>query len=76
MPLYRHPEATGAPDEITVIEDREMFVQDEKTGNLKPRFEFIDAYTIKAHPLIVEALIIDAERLWTLDEVLDHKDQA
>ncbi len=64
MPLYRHVEASGAPDEITVIEDRGMLGRDQ------PSFEFIDSHTIKAHPLIVEALIIDAERLWTLEEVL------
>ena len=70
MPLYRHLEASGEPDEITVIEDREMFVQDKETGDIRPRFEFIDSHTIKAHPLIIEALILDAERLWTIDEVL------
>ena len=70
MPLYRHPEASGDPNEITVIEDRGMFTQDEETGARQPGFEFIDSQTIKAHPLIVEALIIDAERLWTMDEIL------
>ena len=70
MPLYRHPEATGEPNEITVIEDREVFVEDKETGAIRPGFEFIDSHTIKAHPLIVEALIVDAERLWTMDEVL------
>ena len=70
MPPYRHSEASGEPDEITVIEDREMFVQDKETGAIRPRFEFIDSHTIKAHPLIIEALIVDAERLWTMDEVL------
>ncbi len=64
MPLYRHVEASGSPDEVTVIEDRGMLVRNQ------PSFEFIDPHTIKAHPLIVEALIIDAERLWTLEEVL------
>ncbi len=64
MPLYRHVEASGAPDEIIVIEDRGML------GRGQPSFEFIDSRTIKAHPLIVEALIADAERLWTLEEVL------
>ena len=70
MPLYRHLEASGEPGEITVIEDREMFVQDKETGDIRPRFQFIDSHTIKAHPLIIEALILDAERLWTIDEVL------
>ena len=64
MPLYRHVEASGAPDEILVIEDWGMLLRDQ------PSFEFIDSQTVKAHPLIVEALIIDAERLWTLEEVL------
>ena len=69
MPLYRHLEASGAPDEITVIEDRGMLGRD------RPSFEFIDSHTIKAHPLIVEALIADAERLWTLEEVLADAEQ-
>ena len=64
MPLYRHAEASGAPDEILVIEDRGMI------GQNQPSFEFIDSHTIKAHPLIVEALIADAERMWTLEEIL------
>ena len=70
MPLYRHPEASGDPSEITVIEDCGMFTQDKKTGVIQPDFEFIDSQTIKAHPLIVEALIIDAERVWTMEEIL------
>ena len=65
MPLYRHVDASGTPDDIIVIEDRGMLLSDQ------PSFEFIDSHTIKAHPLIVEALIIDAERLWTLEEVLN-----
>ena len=64
MPLYRHAEASGAPDEILVIEDRGMLLRDQ------PSFEFIDSHTIKAHPLIVEALIANSERLWTLEEIL------
>ena len=70
MAHYRYKDARGSSDEITVIEDREMFVQDKETGAIRPRFEFIDSHTIKAHPLIIEALIVDAERLWTIDEVL------
>lgn len=64
MPLYRYPDALGTPDEILVIEDREMLRRDQ------PDFEFIDAYTIKAHPLIIEILIANSERLWTLEEIL------
>ncbi len=71
MPLYRHLKAVGVPDEITVIEDWEMFVEDSDTGLPCPSFAFIDLYTVIAHPLIVEVLIIGSKRLWTLDEVLD-----
>ena len=39
-------------------------------GQDQPGFEFIDSRTIKAHPLIIEALIADSERLWTLEEIL------
>ena len=64
MPLYRHTDASGAPGEIIVIEDRGMLGRDH------PSFEFIDPHTVKAHPLIIEALIADSERLWTLGEIL------
>lgn len=64
MPLYRHAEASGGPDDILVIEDWGML------GRGQPDFEFIDSRTIKAHPLIIEALIADSERLWTLEEIL------
>ncbi len=70
MPLYRHPEATGRLDEITVIEDANM-VEKDQTGTLRPTFSFIDSYTVRAHPVIVDSLIEDAERLWTMDDLLD-----
>ncbi|MDP3995606.1 MAG: hypothetical protein Q8P78_03260 [bacterium] len=69
MPSYRHQEADGSDDEITVIEDVSMFVKDAE-GNWAPGFEFIDSRTVKAHPFIIHALLPDAERIWTLDEVL------
>ncbi len=69
MPLYRHLEASGDSDDILVIEDRGMLEQDQ------PGFEFIDSHTIKAHPLIIEALIADSERLWTLEEILADVEQ-
>lgn len=69
MPQFRYKEAHGRADEITVIEDKSMFVKDGK-GNWSPGFEFIDSHTVKAHPFIIDALLVDAERLWTLDEIL------
>jgi hypothetical protein len=71
MPQFRYKEATGSSDEITVIEDKSMFVKDTK-GNWSPGFEFIDSRTVKAHPFIIDALLEDAERLWTIDEVLQQ----
>ncbi|MBN64672.1 MAG: hypothetical protein CME20_25200 [Gemmatimonadetes bacterium] len=70
MPLYRHPEATGAADELTVIEDPQMTVADSDTGLPQPGYAFIDPLTIKAHPLIIDALVDRAERVWSLDELL------
>jgi hypothetical protein len=69
MPNYRYKDANGSSDEITVIEDKSMFVKDQE-GNWSPGFEFIDSTTVKAHPFIIDALLEDAERLWTMDEVL------
>ena len=69
MPLYRHADASGAPGEILVIEDRGMLRRD------RPDFEFIDSHTIKAHPLIIEALIANSERLWTLEEILANVEE-
>jgi hypothetical protein len=73
MPQFRYKEAQGSADEITVIEDKGMFVKDGK-GNWSPGFEFIDSHTVKAHPFIIDALLEDSERLWTMDEVLQQLD--
>ena len=69
MPNYRYADTAGGFNEITVIEDKSMFVKDGK-GNWSPGFEFIDSHTVKAHPFIIDALLVDAERLWTLDQIL------
>jgi hypothetical protein len=69
MPLYRHPGATGRLDEITVIEDPDMVEADE-SGALRPSYAFIDRLTVKAHPLIMDALVQGSERLWSVNEVL------
>ena len=69
MPQYRHIESTGRTDEITVIEDPSM-VAESADGTVRPDYAFIDPHTIRAHPQIIDALINQSERLWTLDEVL------
>jgi hypothetical protein len=73
MPLYRDPEATGRLDEITVIEDPGMEERDE-FGVMRPTFAFIDDLTVRAHPVIIDSLLEDAERLWTIDELLADVD--
>ena len=69
MAQYRYKGAEGRTGEITVIEDSSMFTRDTR-GKLSPGFEFIDSHTVKAHPFIIDALIEDAERLWSMEEVL------
>ena len=71
MPLYRHPDATGREDELVVIEDPNMFEPDE-SGVMRPTYTFIDEQTVRAHPAIVQSLLEGAERLWTMDELLDN----
>tara|TARA_B100000575_G_C22867237_1_gene506367 strand:- start:422 stop:646 length:225 start_codon:yes stop_codon:yes gene_type:complete len=69
MTQYRHIEATGRTDEVTVIEDPGM-VTERADGTIRPDYAFIDPHTIRAHPQIIDALINQSERLWTLDEML------
>ena len=69
MPHYRHRDATGAPGGITVIEDKGLSFKDSK-GARSPGFEFIDSQTVRAHPLIIDFLLVGAERLWTMDELI------
>ncbi len=71
MAHYRYKDARGSSDEITVIEDKSMFTKDSQ-GNWAPGFEFIDRQTVKAHPFIIQVLLEDAERLWSMDELLDE----
>ena len=47
-----------------------MTVADSDTGLPQPCYAFIDPLTIKAHPLIIDALVDCAERVWSLDELL------
>jgi hypothetical protein len=69
MPRYRYRNTEECVDDITVIEDRGLYVKD-SDGNWSPGFEFIDRYTVRAHPYIIDALLEDAEQVWTMDEVL------
>ena len=69
MPQYRYKDALGESDEITVIEDKGMY-QTDANGNWSPGYKFIDSRTVMAHPFIIEVLLEDAERLWSIDDVL------
>ena len=73
MPQYRYKDALGDADEITVIEDKGMYRTD-VNGKWSPGFEFIDSHTVKAHPFIIEVLLEDAERLWSIDDILEGFD--
>jgi|GEM_PF-472216 hypothetical protein len=73
MPHFRDKEARGQHNEITVIEDANLVTIDEE-GNKRAGFAKIDEYTFRAHPAIMDALLEDAERLWTLEEVLQDID--
>ena len=67
MPQYRHQEALGHPDEITVIEDKKMLVEDEN-GELCPGFAFMtdrrmlfkNFYVDDSTPIRVPGWISDA----------------
>ena len=52
-----------------------MYVKDGE-GNWSPGFEFVDTQTVKAHPFIIQALLEDAERLWSTEEVLAELQEA
>ena len=69
MALYLDKDVTGQLNEITVIEDPTMIKVDAQ-GNSWADLEFIDAYTVKAHPLIMDLLVQGTERTWTMDEIL------
>ena len=71
MDQFPHHETAILPTDITVIEDAAMVTQDED-GNALASYKFIDRYTIRAHPLIVDALLEDeeTERVWTMNQIL------
>lgn len=69
MRMYRDKDARGGADEITVIEDASVVSVDDD-GVERPGYRYIDEQTICAHPQIIDALLKDAERVWTLEEIL------
>lgn len=72
MPHYCDRDAVGRPDEILVIEDARMVLTDPR-GRRRPGYAYIDANTIRAHPFIIDALLENAERLWSLEEILAER---
>ena len=72
MPLYLY-EGAGRPDDIFVIEDPAVVVKD-GAGVEQPAYKLVDAYTVRAHPRLIAALVSRSERLWNLQEVLGEKD--
>jgi len=54
---------------MVVIEERSLFCRND-AGDWAPGLEFIDSRTLRAHPLIIETLLVSAERLWSAEELL------
>ena len=50
-------------------------VTESADGTVRPDYAFIDPHTIRAHPRIIDALVNQSERLWTLDELLKVLDE-
>ena len=71
MPHYRDREARGDPDDIIVIEDKTLMKVGAE-GHRHPGYEYIDENTIRAHPFLVAVLLVDAERIWTVEEMLQE----
>ena len=69
MPFYRDKDAQGRSDDLFVVEDVTMLVKDE-SGCWRPSFKYVDENIIRAHPLIINALLKNAEPLWSLEEIL------
>ncbi len=71
MEQFLQHETAVVPTDITVIEDAAMITQDEN-GNTLASYKFVDRYTIRAHPLIVDALLEDeeTEQVWTMNQIL------
>lgn len=71
MAFYRDKSPWSDAEEIVVIEDSNMTAADED-GNPMPDFCFIDRFTVRAHPKIIDLLLEadEAERIWSMDEVL------
>lgn len=71
MEQFLQHETAVVPTDITIIEDAAMITQDEN-GNTLASYKFVDRYTIRAHPLIVDALLEDeeTEQVWTMNQIL------
>lgn len=68
MPFYRDKDARGRPDDLLVIEDATMVVRD-RSGGWRPSFGYVDG-NIRAHPVIIDALLENSEPLWSLEQIL------
>ncbi len=68
-PSIRYADLESGVDEMVVIEDRSLFCRND-AGDWAPGLEFIDSRTLRAHPLIIETLLVSAERLWSAEELL------
>ena len=57
-------------DGVVVIDDASMATADEAV-NPALTDEFIDATTARVHPIIVDALLLNSEPVWSMEEMLE-----
>ena len=72
MSHYRFSGDPARAHDVAVIEDAGLIVVS-ADGSTRPGYRFIDGQTVKAHPVIIDVLLQrqEAERVWSLDEVLE-----
>jgi hypothetical protein len=70
MAQYVYRDQEYIENDIVIIEDPSLF---KKTpdGRWEPSYAFIDSLTVRAHPSIIDSLVEQSERIWSLDELLE-----
>jgi hypothetical protein len=70
MAQYVYRDHECSENDIIVIEDPALFKK-RPDGSWEPSYVFIDSVTVRAHPSIMDSLVAQSERIWSLDELLE-----